>query len=194
MPKTAALTTLLAAAALTLACREPPTSVRTTSDGPRYHEEDPTDPGAAGPDVQSKNVKLLANVAGVESRTSTDLAFAGRYVYAGDYGGFRIIDVSDPESPRIVSDVACNGAQGDVSVYGTLLFQSVDVRQTTRDCTSVDAPLDALTEFEGIRIFDVSNPASPQLLDFVLTPCGSHTHTLVPDPSRNRVLVYVSSY
>jgi hypothetical protein len=177
-----------------LGCREPPTSVRVPSDGPRLHEEDPTDPGATGPSVQSKNVKLLANVAGNESRTSSDLAFAGRYAYAGDYGGFRVIDVSDPERPRVVSDVACNGAQGDVSVYGTLLFQSVDVRQTTKECTSVDAPLDALTEFEGIRIFDVSNPASPQLLDFVLTPCGSHTHTLVPDPARNRVLVYVSSY
>jgi len=182
------------AVALALGCRESPTSVRVPTDRPRFHEQDPSDPGATGPDVRSKNVKLLASVAGTASRTSTDLAFAGRYVYAGDYGGFRIIDVSDPESPRIVSDVACSGAQGDVSVYGTLLFQSVDVRQTTRDCTSVDAPLDALTEFEGIRIFDVSNPASPQLLDFVLTPCGSHTHTLVPDPSRNRVLVYVSSY
>jgi len=194
MPNIPALTTLLAAAALTLACREPPTSVRTTSDGPRYHEEDPTDPGAAGPDVQSKNVKLLANVAGVESRTSTDLAFAGRYAYAGDYGGFRVIDVSDPERPRVVSDVACNGAQGDVSVYGNLLFQSVDVRQTTNDCTSADVPFDDPTGFEGVRIFDVSDAASPRLLDFVTTPCGSHTHTLVPDPSNGRVLVYVSSY
>ena len=79
-------------------------------------------------------------------------------------------------------------------MYGNLLFQSVDERQTTNDCTSVDAPPDAPTDFEGIRIFDVSNPASPQLLDFVTTPCGSHTHTLVPDPSNGRVLIYVSSY
>lgn len=187
-------TALLAVTALALGCREAPTSVRVPLDGPRLHEEEPTDPGATGPSVQSKNVKLLANVAALESRRPSDLAFAGRFAYAGDYGGFRVIDVSDPERPAVVSTVACNGAQGDVSVYGTLLFQSVDVRQTTKDCTSADAPLEALTPFEGVRIFDVSNPASPQLLDFVTVPCGSHTHTLVPDPARNRVLVYVSSY
>src|SRR5215217_679733 len=189
-----AFTARLVVAALALGCQEATTSVRAPLDGPRFHEQDPTDPGATGPDVRSKNVKLLANVAGPESRTSTDLAFAGRYVYAGDYGGFRIIDISDPEHPTVVSDVACNGAQGDVSVYGNLLFQSVDKPQTTKDCTSVDAPSNAPTEFEGVRIFDVSNPASPQLLDFVTTPCGSHTHTLVPDPSNGHVLVYVSSY
>lgn len=189
-----ASTALLVVVALAIGCREPPTSVRLPLDGPRFHEKDPTDPGASGPDVQSKNVKLLANVAAVETRTPTDLAFAGRYAYAGDYGGFRVIDISDPEHPNVVSDVACNGAQGDVSVYGNLLFQSVDERQTTKDCTSVDAPADAPTDFEGVRIFDVSNPASPQLLDFVTTPCGSHTHTLVPDPSNGRVLIYVSSY
>ena len=184
----------LVVVALALGCREPPTSARASLDGPRFHEEDPTDPGAAGPDVRSKNVKLLANVAGLESRTSTDLAFAGRYAYAGDYGGFRVIDVSDPERPTVVSNVACNGAQGDVSVYGTLLFQSVDAPQTTTDCTSSDAPPNAPGVLEGVRIFDVSDPASPQLLDFVTTPCGSHTHTLVPDLANGRVLVYVSSY
>src|SRR5215207_1051108 len=186
---------MLVVAALALGCREAPTSsARPPLDGPRFHEEDPTDPGAAGPDVRSKNVKLLANVALSGSRTPTDLAFAGRYAYAGDYGGFRVIDVSDPEQPWVVSDVACNGAQGDVSVYGNLLFQSVDVRQTTKECDSVDASPNAPTLNEGIRIFDVSNPASPRLLDFVTTPCGSHTHTLVPDPGNLRVFVYVSSY
>jgi hypothetical protein len=186
---------LLVAAALALGCQDAPTSSRDPVAAPRFHEQDPTDPGATGPDVRSKNVKLLATVPGVASRTPTDLAFAGRYAYAGDYGGFRVIDISDPEHPWVVSDVACNGAQGDVSVYGNLLFQSVDVPQTTDDdCASADAPFNAPTEFEGVRIFDVSNPASPQLIDFVTTPCGSHTNTLVPDPSQRRVLVYVSSY
>jgi hypothetical protein len=185
---------LLVAAVLAVGCRDPLTSVRAPLGDPRFHEKDPADPGATGPDVRSKNVKLLANVAGVESRTSTDLAFAGRYVYAGDYGGFRVIDVSDPEHPRVVSDVACNGAQGDVSVYRNLLFQSVDAPQTTIDCTSVDAPPGVPTGLEGVRMFDVSDPASPRLLDLVTTPCGSHTHTLVPDPANMRVLVYVSSY
>ena len=48
--------------------------------------------------------------------------------------------------------------------------------------------------FEGIRIFDLANPAQPQFLKGVYTDCGSHTHTLVPDLANNRVLLYVSSY
>ena len=187
-------TALAVVAIFAIGCQEAPTSILGPAHEPRFHEQDPTDPGAAGPDVRTRNVKLLANVAGVESRTSTDLAFVGRYAYVGDYGGFRVIDVSDPESPLVVSDVTCNGAQGDVSVYGNLLFQSVDVPQTTNDCASVDTPGISPTGFEGVRIFDVSSPASPQLLDFVTTPCGSHTHTLVPDPANGRALVYVSSY
>ena len=35
--------------------------------------------------------------------------------------------------------------------------------------------------FEGIRIFDLSDPANPVLIKGVYTDCGSHTHTLVPD-------------
>jgi hypothetical protein len=46
--------------------------------------------------------------------------------------------------------------------------------------------------FEGVRIFDISNPASPVHLTSVPTDCGSHTHTLLPDG--DTVFVYVSSY
>jgi LVIVD repeat len=48
--------------------------------------------------------------------------------------------------------------------------------------------------FEGIRIFDVSDPTNPTHIHSVPTPCGSHTHTLVPDPASNRVFLYISSY
>jgi hypothetical protein len=45
-----------------------------------------------------------------------------------------------------------------------------------------------------MRIFDVSDPRSPALIAGVPTDCGSHTHTLVPDPRNRRVLLYVASY
>ena len=48
--------------------------------------------------------------------------------------------------------------------------------------------------FEGMRIFDVSNPTKPVLIKGVPTDCGSHTHTLVPDAENDRVLLYVASY
>ena len=153
-------------------------------------------PGSTGPDQHSTNMKLLANVAKATGATQSDLAFAGRYAYAGNYQGFRVIDVSDPEAPTVVTDFRCNGAQSDVSVYGNLLFQSVDQPQNNGGCDSTNVGVNAATPgmFEGIRIFDVSNPAAPAHLGSIRTDCGSHTHTLVPDTGNGRVLLYVSSY
>jgi hypothetical protein len=159
-----------------------------------HDDEDHSGPGSTGPDQHSQNVKLLANVAKSSGATQSDLAFAGRYAYAGNYGGFRIIDVSNPEVPVVVSDFSCNGAQGDVSIYGNLLFQSVDRAQSSPACDSTNVTASTEGMFEGIRIFDVSNPNAPRHINSVPTDCGSHTHTLVPDAANSRVLVYVSSY
>ena len=48
--------------------------------------------------------------------TSSDIAFWGDLAYVGDYGGFRIFDISQP-TPKLVSDVRCYGPQGDPSVF-----------------------------------------------------------------------------
>jgi hypothetical protein len=148
-----------------------------------------------------------------DGTTNSDLAFYGNYAFSGNYDGFRIIDISSPEQPTVLSDYYCRGAQGDVSVTKLgkrlLLFVSVDRAQTqascdgTREGSSTDTPLVREGEplrnyaqfgFEGVRVFDVTNPRRPQFLTGVPTDCGSHTHTLVPDKSGRRVLLYVSSY
>ena len=162
--------------------------------GPVGAHEDHPGPGSTGPDRHSKNVKLLSNVPRSATATQSDLAFQGKYAYAGNYLGFRVIDVSDPEAPVVVSDFRCNGAQGDVSIWGNLLFQSVDTPQSSGACTSTNVSGTTPGAWEGVRIFDVSNPAAPVHLASVATDCGSHTHTLVPDEANGRVLVYVSSY
>ena len=129
--------------------------------------------------------------------TSSDLAFWGNLAYAGNYGGFRILEIS-ADQPSVVSDFACNGAQSDPTVWDTgsrrLLFQSVDARQTSKQCDSTSAPATQRDAFEGIRMFDVTDPANPRFIDAVETDCGSHTNTLIPDPANNRVVLYVSSY
>ncbi len=160
---------------------------------PEEHE-DHSGPGSTAPDQHSSNMKLLANVAKPTSATQSDLAFAGRYVYAGNYQGFRVIDASDPEAPTVLTDFRCNGAQSDLSVYGNLLFQSVDAPQSNSGCASTGVTARTPGMFEGIRIFDVSNPAAPVHLASVQTDCGSHTHTLVPDAANGRAVIYVSSY
>ncbi|HEX7747026.1 MAG TPA: hypothetical protein VF462_17410 [Micromonosporaceae bacterium] len=155
---------------------------------------DHSGPGSTGPDEHSQNMKLLANVARSAVATQSDLAFAGRLAFAGNYLGFRVIDISEPENPAVVADFRCNGAQSDVSVYGNLLFQSVDTPQTNPTCNSSGTAASTPGAWEGIRIFDISNPAAPVHINSVATDCGSHTHTLVPDPANNTVHVYVSSY
>jgi hypothetical protein len=156
-------------------------------------EGDHPGPGSTGPDQHSQNVKLLSNVprqAG--TTTQSDLAFDKKLVYAGFFQGFRVIDASDPENPVVITDFRCNGSQSDVSVYSGLLFQSVDTPQSSGACNSTNVTASTPGMFEGVRIFDVSNPAAPVHLASVQTDCGSHTHTLVPDG--DTVHVYVSSY
>jgi hypothetical protein len=183
---------LLAFAALAVACTQDVPTV--PSDPTPSQHEGELGPGSDEPELHSKNMKLLANVARSNSETQSDITFAGRYAYAGNYAGFRIIDISDPEAPSIVSAFACNGAQGDVTVYGDLLFQSVDRPQSSTACNSIDVMGTTAGMFEGIRIFDVSNRAAPVHIASVPTDCGSHTHTLVPDAAHGQVLLYVSSY
>jgi hypothetical protein len=155
---------------------------------------DHSGPGSSGPDQHSSNVKLLANVAKPTSATQSDLAFWGRYAFAGNYQGFRVLDIADPENPSVITDFRCNGAQSDVSVYGNLLFQSVDSPQSGQGCDSRNVTASTEAMFEGIRIFDISDVTAPAHIASVDTDCGSHTHTLVPDLGNNRILLYVSSY
>jgi hypothetical protein len=177
-----------------------------------------------GPDQASPNMQLTAQLfkegdlsgATGPASANSDFAFWGSRLYAGHYNGFRIIDIADPAHPSIMSDVECRGPQNDVSVWDNrLLIMSIDTPQlddndpsTPRGACTEDAPqTNAAGDregtvtppaegayFEGIRIFDVTNPAAPHLIKGVDTDCGSHTHTIVPDLDNNRLLVYVSSY
>ncbi|MGH2457167.1 MAG: LVIVD repeat-containing protein, partial [Candidatus Limnocylindria bacterium] len=155
------------------------------------------------PDRHSDGLELVATLPKADHSFDffhSDLAFWGDLAVQGSYDGFRLIDISRPRAPRVVADVECRGPQGDVSIWETLVFVSVDRPQTTPACDSQDAfradPLFVPDEggWEGVRIFDVSEPSRPELVASVSTDCGSHTHTLVPDPEAGRVLLYVSSY
>ncbi len=158
-----------------------------------------------------RNMQLLATVPPETSvglpggNYQSDLAFWGNRAYVGNYDGFRIFDISTPARPQRLSSVTCRGPQNDVSVWrNRLLFLSVDAPQIdspdptapngacTQDALGIDA--ENPSNFEGIRIFDVRDPTNPRFVKGVDTDCGSHTHTLVPDLSRNRLLLYVSSY
>jgi hypothetical protein len=156
-----------------------------------------------------------------ETRVNSDLAFhrAGKthsrfhnLLAQGNYDGFRLVDISDPSNPVEVVAFECRGNQGDLSFYEAkdrlLLIQSIDVPQTSSDCaTARDQPIASgihpitglpgqffVPGFEGLRIFDVTNPEAPVHIASVPTACGSHTHTTIVDERDQQGVVYVSSY
>jgi hypothetical protein len=151
----------------------------------------PTTVGAQ--DVHSANMTLLKNVPSVDEAAQSDLAFQGKYAYAGTYSGLRVIDISKPAKARQVAFEPCNGGQFDVSVWGRLLFASVDDPQTNAGCNAEDTIASEPGAWEGVRIFNISNPRDPKLIKSVATDCGSHTHTLVPAGKRT-LYIYVSSF
>jgi acyl-homoserine-lactone acylase len=132
---------------------------------------------------------------------NTDLAFWGDRVIQGRYDGFRVIDVKNKRAPVELAWFQCVSPQGDVGVYGNLVFRSVDGPQQTNGCTTTSqngnpaaadcSPAPApCTGFEGIQIFDISDLGNIRLVASVALDCGSHTHTVVPEPAKNRVLIY----
>src|SRR5690606_37495005 len=126
---------------------------------------------------------------------NSDMAFRGTTLFLGNFNGFNIYDISDPSSPRLRKSVICPGGQGDLSVYGNLLFMSVEMPNGRIDCgTTGDFTQEASRDrFLGVRIFDISDLDNPRQVAAVQTCRGSHTHTLVTDPDdRENVYIYVS--
>jgi hypothetical protein len=148
-------------------------------------------PPAASPAADeifsSPNLRQMANLpkGARVSGINTDLAFRGDYAFAGNYDGFSVYDISDPNAPEVAVQVLCPGPQNDVAVHGDLLFVGAD---------SPSSDSDSCAGLEGVKIFDVSDPRRPRYVAVVPTECGAHTVTLVPGKGADRsVYVYASS-
>ena len=156
-------------------------------------------PAAAG-GANSPNMRLAYSLPDPTSgRTDSDIAFWGNIGVAGNYDGFRIFNTQTQQ--QLVSFL-CRGPQNDVALWEhdgqLLLFQAIDTPQRfgLTKCSQVRSSDTTLTDpdgFEGIRIFDITNPTAPVYLKGVRTNCGSHTNTLVPDLANNRVLIYATT-
>ncbi|HEY6416168.1 MAG TPA: PA domain-containing protein, partial [Acidimicrobiales bacterium] len=122
------------------------------------------------PQGYSPRVVPLANLTPGAGVYNSDLAFWGKRAFQGTYSGFRIIDVSDPENPVEVENYAeCSpgttqGNQGDVIVWGDLLVRSWNSPATAT--SSCDGELVGLG-FEGLHVFDISDPSDPDLVGSV---------------------------
>lgn len=125
---------------------------------------------------------------------NSDLAFSGDHMVVGNFHGFNAYMIEDAGKARLLASVVCPGGQGDVSVYGKLLFMSVEQTRGRVDCGTqgVEATVSG-ERFRGVRIFDISDIRKPRQVAAVQTCRGSHTHTLVSDPKdKSNIYVYGS--
>jgi len=143
------------------------------------------------------NIKLVSTTPPSEKFVgvwNSDLAFTGKYAIQGNFNGFQVFDVSNPAKPAVVLAYLCPASQSDVSVYKNLLFVSAESTSARLDCgiQGVAEPV-SKERIRGIRIFDIAEIAHPKYVTNVQTCRGSHTHTVVTDPSdKENVYVYVS--
>ena len=73
--------------------------------------------------------------------TNSDLAFAGNHLFVGNYNGINFYDIDNPMQIKLRTSVLCPGGQGDVSVYGHLLFMSAEAMNGRIDCGVQGIPL-----------------------------------------------------
>jgi hypothetical protein len=128
------------------------------------------------------------------SYTNSDLAFKDSHVVVGNYHGFNTYNIERANKPQLIASVVCPGGQGDVSIWGNLLFMSVEQTRGRVDCglQGVVPPV-SNERFRGVRIFDITDLKNPKQVAAVQTCRGSHTHTLVPDPKdKSHIFLYAS--
>ncbi len=126
--------------------------------------------------------------------SNSDLAFIGNYAIQGNYNGIQVWDISNPSQPFLVVGHVCPASQSDVSVYKNLLFVSGEGLGGRLDCSS-EGVQEAVSHhrLRGIRIFDITDIRHPEYIANVQTCRGSHTHTVLKDPTDDEnVSIYVS--
>jgi hypothetical protein len=75
--------------------------------------------------------------------TNSDLAFSGNHLFVGNYNGINTYDIDNPKQIKLRTSLLCPGGQGDVSVYGHLLFMSAEATNGRIDCGTQGIPLPA---------------------------------------------------
>jgi len=176
--------------------------------------------------MAAKNMELVASLPKPEgfddpsgtaglAFANSDLAFHKNLLVLGNFNGINFYDISEPAKVKHALAMPCPGGQGDVSVYGKLLFMSVEATNGRLDCGVAPPPAPPAAppagaagiapqggrggrsgpapdplRFRGVRIFDISDPMKPKQIAAVQTCRGSHTHTLVTDP-KDKLNVYI---
>jgi len=99
----------------------------------------PPPPAPGTPPARGPQGGPRANYGG----TNSDLAFHGTTLFVGNYNGINFYDISSPAKIKLITSIVCPGGQGDVSVYGHLLFMSVEAANGRLDCGTQGFPTPA---------------------------------------------------
>jgi hypothetical protein len=105
------------------------------------------------------------NLPGQTFTANSDLAFWGDKAFQGHYEGFRIVDISAPAKPKQISFTECVGNQGDVVVWDDVLIRSWNSPATGTGTSLLECDGEPVEPgFEGVHIFDISDPTDPQVI------------------------------
>ena len=140
---------------------------------------------SSGPLAQGTGTNLKP-VAAVPYKGGTDIEFTtirGRdYAIApsekaagGD--GLRIIDITNPEKPRVTGFLECRVSQNDVQVRGDLVIMGIDYDQGASACYD---QLRVATPQTGLMVISIANPARPTAIGFLPIALGVHNSTWHP--------------
>lgn len=92
------------------------------------------------------------------------------YLFAGSLNaGVRVIDVTDPEAPFLVTTIACNAFPADIQIRPDLGLLAVGNDPNASTCGPA-----------GVILFDVSDPRSPEKVSKFAHAAGAHTLTFHP--------------
>jgi hypothetical protein len=190
-----------------------PGNVAGTAPGPAIETTAPPDPAAKTAAPPKKTGLAMYGSA------NSDLAFSGNHLFVGNYNGINMYDIDNPKEVKLRTSLLCPGGQGDVSVYGHLLFMSDEAVNGRIDCGTQGIPLPAgyvaptstplapgtapgwgkplpppsPDRFRGVRIFDITDISKPKQVAAVQSCRGSHTHSLLIDPKdKDNIYVYIS--
>ena len=131
---------------------------------------------------EGKGLKLVANL---NTGSGTDMEFttikgheygfvASRTTADGPTGGVNVINVDNPEKPKLVAKLACNLNQGDIQIShdNKTVIQAADAAGGPDACLMVGRA--------GFMTIDVSNPLKPKAIGVAEIPRGSHNTTAHP--------------
>ena len=114
--------------------------------------------------------------------TNSDLAFSGNHLFVGNYNGINTYDIDSPAKVKLRNSLVCPGGQGDVSVYGHLMFMSAEAMNGRSDCGTQGIPLPP-----GYVPPPPPPPAAPAVAGAPAAPGGRGPRPLPPaSPDRFR--------